>query len=107
MQVGGWAHMMPHQISIEPYTGVDAWGAYTYGAAQTYRARVQGRTRVVTNVRGEEVVSKITVYVAATGGITAQDRLTLPSPWSPTQPPILDVQYVSNDVGHHHMVILA
>jgi hypothetical protein len=55
---------------------------------------------------GEEAVSHITVYLAP-GAIGVQDRLTLPAPFSPTQPTILDVQHVSDDAGQHHTVVYA
>lgn len=101
-----WADMLPHTITVEPFTGTDVFGGYTYGAAQTYSARVQGRTRLVTTREGEEKTSNVTIYVSGSG-IGPQDRVTLPVQFQPTQPPILSVQLVSDESGHHHTVILA
>ena len=101
-----WNDMLPHSITVEPFSGVDSYGAYTYGSAVTHRARVQGKNRLVTSVTGEEAVSHITIYVG-TASIGPKDRVTLPAPFSPTVPNILDVQYVSDESGAHHSVVLA
>ena len=57
-------------------------------------------------VTGEEAVSKTTIYVAGTT-VGTKDRVTLPAPFSPTVPNILDVQHVSDESGQHHTVIYA
>jgi hypothetical protein len=101
-----WQDMLPHTVTVEPFTSLDQYGTKTYGAAVTHRARVQGKTRMVRTMNGEEAVSHITVYLAA-GTIGAQDRITLPSPFTPTQPDILDVQRVSDESGQHHSVVYA
>ena len=106
MGFGEWDDMLPHTITVEPFTGVDTYGAYTYGAATVYKARVQGRNRLIMNQQGEEAVSHITVYVAEST-IGPRDRITLPAPFSPSVPNILDVQHVSDEAGGHHTVIMA
>lgn len=106
MDIGAWEDYMPHSVAVEPFVSIDAYGTYSYGAAQTYRARIQGRNRVVTNSAGDEVVSRVTIYVAGTG-ISQKDRVTLPSPWSPTQPNLIDVQLISDEAGYHHTVLYA
>lgn len=106
MDIGAWADMMPHTITIEPFVSRDTYGAATYGAAVTYKARVQGKNRLITTLSGDEKVSTVTVYVGSTS-ITPEDRLTLPASFSPTIPNILDVQPVSDESGHHHQVIYA
>lgn len=95
----------PHSVTVEPFSSLDQYSAKTYGAAVTHRARVQGKTQMVNTLSGEEKVSTVTVYLA-TGTIGAQDRLTLPSPFTPTQPDILSVQFVSDEAGQHHTVVL-
>ena len=47
MSFGLWDDMCPHQISVEPFTGVDTYGSYTYGSSVTYKARIQGKNRLV------------------------------------------------------------
>lgn len=106
MDISAWADMMPHTISVEPFSSIDAYGAATYGAAVQYSARIQPTNRSVTTLAGEERVTVATIYVAGTG-IGPQDRITLPSPSSPVAPDIFDVTYVADESGHHHTVIYA
>lgn len=101
-----WDDMCPHQISVEPFTGVDTYGSYTYGAAVTYKARIQGKNQLVTNMNGEETVAHVTIYVNAST-IGPKDRITLPAPFQPTVPNILDVSHVSDESGGHHTVVIA
>lgn len=106
MSFSDWLNMCPHTITVEPYASVDAYGAYTYGTARTYRARVEGKNQLVMTGQGEESVSHITIYVASSS-IGPKDRITLPSPFTPTVPNILDVRYVSDESGFHHAVVYA
>lgn len=106
MSFSEWGDMLPHAITVEPFTGVDTYGAYTYGSATTYRARIQGKNRLVTNMHGEEAVAHLTIYVQSST-IGPRDKITLPAPFSPTVPSILDVQHVSDEAGGHHTVVLA
>lgn len=100
-----WSGMCPHTVTIEPFTSVDLYGNYTYGAPVTYSARVQGKNQLITAMSGEEAVSRVTVYIPyATVG--PRDRITLPAIFQPTQPSILDVRQVSDEFGQHHTVIL-
>lgn len=106
MGMDEWSDMLPHTVTIEPFTGLDQRGDYSYGAGVSYRARVQGKATLVTNTQGEEIVSHVTVYLPFTS-VSAQDRITLPSPFTPTQPSILTVQQVSDATGSHHTVLYA
>lgn len=101
-----WGDMLPHTITVEPFTGVDTYGAYTYGSAVTYHARIQGKNRLVMNMNGEEAVAHFTIYISAST-IGPKDRITLPAPFSPTVPSILDVAHVSDESGGHHTVVIA
>jgi hypothetical protein len=98
--------MCPHSVTVEPFSSVDDYGAYSYGAAVTYQARVQGRNRMVRSVTGEEVLSTVQVYLPH-ATITPKDRITLPATFQPTQPKVLDVQKVSDESGQHHIVVYA
>lgn len=106
MTISRWADMMPHTVMIEPWQGVDEYGAPTYGVAVIYRARVQAKIRKIVTAQGEEVVSMLTCYIAGLG-ITPQDRITLPNQFSPNQPKILDVGLISDETGLHHSVVYA
>lgn len=106
MDISLWSDMMPHTLSVEPFTSIDAYGAATYGAAVQYTARIRPTNRSVTTATGEERVTVAIIYVAG-ASIGPQDRITLPAPASPVSPDIFDVTYVSDESGHHHTVIYA
>lgn len=99
--------LMPHTVIIAPWTGQNAYGEPTYGAAVSYTARVQGKMRMMIDANGVERVSSVTVYVATTAAIGPKDKLTLPGGWTPASPPIIAVQRVSDEHGDHHTVIYA
>lgn len=101
-----WMDMCPHTITVEPFVGVDAFGAYAYGPPTSTRCRIQGKNQLVMTLSGEEMVSHITIYVPNTT-VSPQDRYTLPAPFQPTVPNILDVRHVSDESGQHHSVVLA
>jgi hypothetical protein len=97
--------MCPHTVTVEPFVSLDPYLKYTYGPPVTYRARVQGKNQMITTVQGEDVVSSVQVYLSGT--VTPQDRITLPSPFSPSQPSILAIGQVSDESGSHHQVVYA
>lgn len=99
--------LMPHTITIAPWSSQNAYGEPTYGAAVSYTARVQGKMQMVRDATGIERVSTVTVYVATTAAIGPKDRLVLPTGFSPASPPILAVARHSDENGDHHVVIYA
>ena len=99
--------MMPHTITVAPYSSDDRYGAPTFGTAVSYTALVQQKVRQVRNLAGEERVSMVTVYVNTTAAITPKDRLTLPAGFTPQTPPIISVARQSDESGLHHTVIYA
>ena len=99
--------LLPHTITVTPYSSQNRYGEPTYGAAQSYKALVQQKVRQVRDLAGEERVSMVTVYVNTTAAITPRDKLTLPSGFTPQTPPIIQVARQSDEVGLHHCVIYA
>lgn len=99
--------LMPHNITVAPWSSQNAYGEPTYGSAVSYTARVVGKMRMVRDANGTERVSTVTCYVATTASIGPKDKLTLPSGWTPASPPIIAVQRVSDESGDHHTVIYA
>ncbi len=77
MGVSQWQDLMRQTVSVAPFSSVDAYGKTTYGAAATYRARVTGKTRMVRDAQGREVVSSKTVYLLSNAAISPKDRITL------------------------------
>ena len=98
--------MMAHTITVEPYSGQNNYGEATYGAAVTYKARVQMKSEWIRDVEGREVRARGRAYVSTTTVLGAKDRLTLPSQFTPTQPPILDVHPAYDEDTLHHVVLM-
>lgn len=101
-----WRGLMPYQVIVESNATVDTYGARTYTTCATYAAAIQGPSRFLHQSSQQERVSRQTVYLATADPITTQDRITLPSAFEITQPPILDVQRVSDRFGTHHVKVL-
>lgn len=101
-----WLYMCPHTVTIEPFVSRDGFGAPTYGTAVTFQARVQGKNRMIRTRDNVEAVSTVQVYIASTPVVSPDDRVTLPSGFTPSQPPILSVQPISDEQGAHHQVIM-
>jgi hypothetical protein len=98
--------MMPHTVTVEPYASIDGYGAITYGTGVSYTARVQGKNTLVQALTGEEKVARLVIYIAGTT-VGPQDRITVPAPFTPTQPSILAIAQVSDEAGSHHSVVYA
>ena len=96
------AELYAETVSIEPWTGQDAFGASTYGASVVRAARVAGRSRLVRDAGGNERVSTVTAWLAGAFGVTVKDRVTLPVRFSPQKPPLIVVEQQSDENGAHH-----
>jgi len=99
------ADLLLQTITLERRTGLDQYGAHTYGTAESLAARVVNRLRMVRNVAGQEVTSNTTIWIIGNNDIKAVDRITLPDG---TQPPIIDVLTYPDETGvtHHQEVLL-
>ncbi len=107
MSVRDYLSMMKSIIQIEPWTSHDSYGEASYGVIKTYQARIEMKASLIRDTNGREVAARGKVYVAITSPIpSTKDRLTLPSPYTPTNPPILDVMPVQDEKGIHHVVLV-
>jgi hypothetical protein len=97
--------LLPDSITIEPYIGADGYGAAQFGSAVTYKARLRGGAADVKTAAGEEVVSKIQIYLNTITPIDTRSRITLPARFSPTNPPIIGVEPVTGLQSTHHVKI--
>lgn len=95
--------LMPDTITVNSYTGADKYGNPTYStSSNTYSARVVDKQKLVRADNGEEQVAKTTVYVASTGSIDPNDKITLPDN---STPPVLSVDAFPDEDGTHHIAI--
>ncbi len=90
-------------ILVEPYISSDLLGVRTYGSSVPYKARIKGQHILVKDASGKEVMSTVQAWPDATTGITVRDRFTLPSRFSPQTPECIDVPYLSDENGAHHI----
>lgn len=80
--------VLPDSITVEPWTGQDAQGKPTFGAAVLIpHARVVRGKRMFRDATGQDVYAQAVVYAGADLiAIGPKDRVTLPDG---TQPPVL------------------
>lgn len=104
--IRAWLGLMPDLVTVEPRSSVDAQGKPTFGAAVTYRARIQMRGVRLRDAQGREITGRGIVYLATTTQISRNARVTLPSGYDPQVPVILEVRPVNDDKGLHHCVLI-
>jgi hypothetical protein len=97
--------LCPHRVTWEAYSGQNAYGEATYATGITYPARVEMKSRLIAGSGGAEIAARGRIFLFSTGVPGARDRLTLPTGFSPTQPPVLDVNPVYDDRGLDHVVV--
>lgn len=93
-------------VTIEPYTGATSAKGAAYGTAVTYAARIEMRNHIVKDKSGKDVVARGRVYLGTATVPDVRDRLTLPTRFTPTQPPIIDVNSEPDENGNVHHVKL-
>lgn len=96
-------------VTVRRSTGQNSRGDRLYSTtAQTYKARQENKTTLVKDRLGQDVVSKTRCFVAATStgfpGIHVDDRVTMPDG---TQPKLIAVDALRDDVGPNHEVLYA
>jgi hypothetical protein len=98
--------LMEDTVTIEPYVSQTSAQVPTYGTAVTYRAQVLPFSERVISPAGREVRSNVQVIIPERLAIDTRSRLTLPSGFTPNQPPIMAVQPMKA-LGLDHTRILA
>ncbi len=108
-------HMLDADVVIEPYTGQTRSGA-TYGAKQTYRAKVErGAEFTDPQATGQAVFGRFKVLLGTAVLVDVRDRLTLPAEFGArdtsgdfqeAQPPILEARPVFYMGRHDHTVLI-
>lgn len=98
--------LMTQTVTVAPYSGQNGSGEASYGSPVSYSARVVGKSRMVRNMTGQEVLSSKTVYLyGASLSFSTKDRVTLPNGNVPQTPPIIAVSQFPDDEGDHHSVL--
>lgn len=100
-------------VGWEQALTIDSHGnVSSYAALKNVKGRIESKVMRVTAHDGREAVSKSRVVlqdVAVDGtpvSIGVRDRITLPSPHVPTQPPILNFDQDNHDHGVYAWVLI-
>ncbi len=105
MAISEFTDLLHQTITIEPWTGRDGYGNPSYGAGVSYSARIVGKSQLIRDTQGQEVVSQYTVYLLSNATVDARSRVTLPAGYAPTTPPVLAVGRYPDENGIHHTTI--
>lgn len=113
MGISDWVDMMPHTVSIEPFSSNDSYGEPSYGASVSYRGRITRKPHYVRGKDGNDIVAEGVVWLGPPTSdltddtvptVTTRDRITLPD-GTLTQPPIMSVSKIADENGDHHLKI--
>lgn len=94
-----WRDLLHDEVTVALQTGVDGYGAPTYGAGAVVPAYVAARQVMVRAFTGDERVSRVQVYVLQHLGADAQTRVTLPARCVPREPALLAVEQLNDETG--------
>lgn len=103
--VGDWLDFMPDTVTIEPVVSVSVSGVPTYGAGVNYPAYIEMKNHQVVDKFGKVVVARGRVFLGTTTVPDVRSRLTIPSRFQPTQPPIISANAASDESGTHHITL--
>lgn len=68
--------MLPETVTIEAYEGTSGHGGAVYGAAQSVRARFEGKRRLVKKEGGQEFLSSGTLLLRPDVSCPMKSRIT-------------------------------
>lgn len=101
--------VMIHEVVVEHCTGTTGgYAQRVYSSASTFNARIEFKSRIVKDERSRDIVSKTCLFTptydvdGTTASIGVSDRITLPSGFTPQQPPIISVEPHYDHEGPHH-----
>jgi len=87
--------LMPDEITIEPFVSTTVTQAHVYGAAVTFSAQVTKEFERVIDRNGRDLKSTARALIPdRVLDIDPRSRITLPTGWTPNQPPIMVVRPV-------------
>lgn len=84
--------LMEDTVTIEPFSALTGGQVASYGAAVTYVAVIEGGAQRIVGADGREVISTVRVIIPERVAVDTRSRITLPSGFTPQQPPILKVE---------------
>jgi hypothetical protein len=95
--------IMVDTITLAAVSAKDAYGKHTWSTAVTVaNCRVQTGNHKVVDATGVEAIAVGKVYVPGSPALSLFDKVTLPDG---TQPPIITIDRVGDEIGSNHTVI--
>ena len=98
--------LMPHTVTLKAPDGTYTdRGQPNYAAGVDYAAYIEpaGGEEIVRLDSGEVRKASYKIYLNATARIDAESQITLPTGYTPQQPPILSVALFADEHGGHHV----
>lgn len=96
--------MLPQTVTVRTLASRNGDGSPAYStAASTHQARVVNVNRQTRDEKGNVVQAGYVAWVASTGVLSANSRITLPDGSSP---PVLNVAVYPNENGNYYNKIL-
>ena len=103
-------------VQIAPWVSYQGAGYANpvYGANVAYSARISLKDELVRSHDGREIMARgkvylaplVGTYVAASAVPSTKDRITLPTGYAPSNPPILDVQPEQDEIGIYNVILV-
>lgn len=98
--------LMTQSVTIAlPTGGYTDRGAPAFAAGTSYTSRIVEKNKMIRTAEGQERVSRAAIYLATTDVISPEAQLTMPTGFTPTNPPILAVERYPDEHGPHHTVL--
>lgn len=97
--------LMTDSVTIEPFVSMSQAQVPTYGTAVTYQAQVLPWSERIIGRDGREIKSTAQIIIPERVAVDPRSRITLPTGFSPSQPPIQAVQPIAG-LGLDHTRIL-
>ncbi len=100
--------LLAQVVTVERRIAQDMFSQPTFTPPEELRAFVAGRTQRVIASTGEEAVSVVQVYLTNEGSAPIQpvDRVTLPAPFTPSQPRLLSVDRTPDPLTGQRVTVL-
>ena len=106
-RVAPWRGMMRQTLTIADASTMDAFANLTFGSPTTYRCRLVGKTKLVRNSEGREVVSSQHAILASGVMVLPNAQVTLSTgdvgstePWA-INPPIMSTARYPDETGRN------
>lgn len=101
-----WADMMADSVTITPWTAQSVSGVPVFGGAPaTYSCYIEMKNHLIVDAKGREILARGRVFMGTNVVVSVKDKITLPSEYVPTSPPILAVNVATDESGNHHTTI--